>query len=273
MAMTIAVTAPARALEREAAKAVEALSQELFGARAPEMRFHPQCFERAGHFAGSDEARVAAFVEVANDPAVDAVWFARGGYGSCRLDAAFEALGPAARDKVYLGYSDTGFLLGRLQNLGVGRPAHGPMPADILRDRGTEAVARSLKWLVDGDAAGLAVLPQPDAPTLAYNVTVLAHAMSGAWRPSLAGRVLIVEEIDEYLYRIDRALGAVFAHPEAGELAGVMLGRCSGIPENDIEFGQTPEEILRYWAGRVGVPYLGRADIGHDVDNKIVPFG
>ncbi|MEV9375796.1 LD-carboxypeptidase, partial [Klebsiella pneumoniae] len=77
--------------------------------------FHPQCFLSEGHFAGSDAVRAAAFLEVANDPAFDAIWFARGGYGSNRiLHSVMPQLGEAARRKTYLGFSDMGFLLGAL---------------------------------------------------------------------------------------------------------------------------------------------------------------
>jgi muramoyltetrapeptide carboxypeptidase len=52
-----------------------------------------------------------------------------------------------------------------------------------------------------------------------------------------------------------------------------MLGRCSSITPNEPDFGMNEEEIARYWCERSGIPWLGRADIGHDTDNKIVPFG
>jgi muramoyltetrapeptide carboxypeptidase LdcA involved in peptidoglycan recycling len=52
-----------------------------------------------------------------------------------------------------------------------------------------------------------------------------------------------------------------------------MLGRCSAITPNEPDFGMNEEEIARYWCQRSGIPWLGRADIGHDTSNKIVPFG
>jgi len=55
--------------------------------------------------------------------------------------------------------------------------------------------------------------------------------------------------------------------------AGIRLGRISKVPENDRPFGADDVEIARYWCERAGVPYLGRADIGHDADNKIIAFG
>jgi muramoyltetrapeptide carboxypeptidase len=56
-------------------------------------------------------------------------------------------------------------------------------------------------------------------------------------------------------------------------IAGLRLGRLSAVPENDRPFGTEPEAIARDWCERAGIPYLGRADIGHDAGNKIVPFG
>jgi muramoyltetrapeptide carboxypeptidase len=56
-------------------------------------------------------------------------------------------------------------------------------------------------------------------------------------------------------------------------LAGLRLGRVSQVPDNDRPFGQTAEEIAQHWCSVNAIPWLGRADIGHDADNKIVPFG
>jgi muramoyltetrapeptide carboxypeptidase len=57
------------------------------------------------------------------------------------------------------------------------------------------------------------------------------------------------------------------------EVTGIRLGRCSAIPANVPDFQQTEEEVARHWCGVSGIPYLGRADIGHDAQNKVVPFG
>ena len=63
-----------------------------------ELTFHPQCFRSAGHFAGTDAERAASFVEMANDPAFDVLWFGRGGYGSCRIaETVLPLLNEAAR--------------------------------------------------------------------------------------------------------------------------------------------------------------------------------
>src|SRR4051794_40458762 len=107
--MRIAVVAPSCTLKREAAEAVQAIVRERGDC---ELIIHPQCFLAEGHFAGPDEERLAALREVMADPSLDAVWFARGGYGSNRIaDAALADLPDAAGSKLYMGYSDAGFLL------------------------------------------------------------------------------------------------------------------------------------------------------------------
>ena len=117
--MKIAIVAPSCALDTS----IPARLTPLAAAHGHDLHFHPQCFLQDGHFAGPDEARVSALVEVANDPTFDAVWFARGGYGACRVaEAAFDLMGEAARKKFYLGYSDAGFLLAGLYARGIGRP-------------------------------------------------------------------------------------------------------------------------------------------------------
>lgn len=263
--MRIGIVAPSCRIDEEVANRVSALAE----GRA-ELVWHPQCFLSDGHFAGPDAARAAAFLEFANDPAIDAVWFARGGYGACRIvDAVIDGLGPAARGKTYLGYSDGGTLLGALYAAGIGQVAHGPMPADIRRDGGAAAVARALDWLVDRDPSAL----EPslgEAPAAAFNIVILAHLIGSRHLPDLTGHVLMIEEVDEYLYRTDRDLAQIMSAVRG--LAGIRLGRISRVPENDPDFGAEPEAVVRGWCARAGVPFLGLADIGHDADNKIVPF-
>ena len=97
------MVAPASRMSAEVAERVLALAGSLYPDRPPEIVFHPQCFASHGHFAGDDESRAQAFLDIANDESFDAVWFARGGYGSCRMaDAVMCRLTQPARRKVYL---------------------------------------------------------------------------------------------------------------------------------------------------------------------------
>lgn len=266
----IGIVGPGRAVDRSLAERVSALAGE-----AAELVWHPQCFQRHGHFAGPDAARAAAFEEYANDSSLDAIWFARGGYGACRiLDLAFGNLGDAARRKTYLGYSDAGNLLARLARDGIGRVAHGPMPADILREGGEAAVRRALGFLTGtDDGAGIDPVSRAPGKYAAFNISVFASLIGTGWLPDLTDHVLMLEDVGEYHYRLDRMMFTITSNPEVQKVAGIRLGRCGAIPVNDIDFGMSEEEIVSHWCARNGIAYLGRADIGHDVGNKIVVFG
>lgn len=266
--MRIAVVAPSNSLKPEAADQVGAIVR----ARGDcEIAFHSQCFLSNGHFAGSDDQRLAALLEVMADPGVDAIWFARGGYGSNRIaEAAAAAIPDAARNKHFLGYSDTGFLLAAFHKAGL-EVAHGPMPQDILREGGQGAVNRALDWLVKRDPA--AMEPQLRRPAMALNLTVLSTLLGTVLEPDFTGVELLVEEVSEHHYRIDRLMFHVTSSPNVRRAARIRLGRASDIPENDPEFGQDEAAIAAYWCARAGIETGPRAGIGHDSFNMVVPFG
>lgn len=271
-ALSVAIVAPANRLAPEAAAKVRAIAEADYGGRL-KLFFHPQCFLQSGHFAGSDIERSGALLEVANDPAFDAVWFARGGYGSCRIfDVVFGKFNRAAHLKIYLGYSDVGLLLARLTREGVGTSVHGPMPTDINRDGGEAAIRRVLSWLADRDGSALEPHVRPGQPAFAFNLTVLSSLLGTAAEPDFSGAVLMLEDVDEPHYRIDRAMFQITSNANVRRSAGIRLGRMSKIPPNDPPFEKTEQEIVAYWCDRAGIPFLGAADIGHDADNKIVPF-
>lgn len=258
----------------DVATSVSALGERLYPDRTPEIVFHPQCFASHGHFAGDDEARAQAFLDVANDGSYNAVWFARGGYGSCRVvESIMSRLVQASRRKAYVGYSDAGMLLAALYRAGFTAVAHGPVAQDILRDGGDAAVARTLAWMIDRAPEALEPTVDGAKKTAAFNMTVLSHLLGTPLEPDLDGHVLMLEEVGEAMYRIDRSLFHITSNANVRRVSGIMLGRCSNITPNEPDFGMNEEEITQYWCRRAGIPWLGRADIGHDANNKIVPFG
>lgn len=267
----VGIVAPAARFDPVVAERVRLLAGDI--ENGPHLLVHPQCFLSDGHFAGDDEARARAFLDVANDPHFDALWVARGGYGSCRIaEQVLDKLNDAARKKIYLGYSDAGFLLAGLYRKGC-RVAHGPMPMDMNRPGGEAAVMRALHWLNSADPASLEPSLAQVQPAAAFNMVVLSHLLGTPLEPDLTDHILMLEEVSEQLYRIDRTIFHLTAHPGIQRVAGIKLGRVSDILPNDPIFTENEEQIVRRWCRQTGIPYLGRADIGHDADNKIVPFG
>lgn len=265
--MRIAVVAPSCTLSAAAAQGVEAIVRERGDA---ELVIHRQCFQQNGHFAGSDAERLAALREVMAEPQVDAVWFARGGYGSNRIaEAATVDLPAAARAKTYLGYSDAGFLLAGFHRAGL-CVAHGPMVQDVLRQGGEAAVGRALDWLVGRDAASLE--PALASPAMAFNLTVLSSLLGTALEPDLGAVELLIEDVAEHLYRIDRTMFHLVGSAAVRRVRAIRVGRFSDIPANDPVWNGDAEGIIRDWCARAGIPCNGSADIGHDAANRVVPF-
>ncbi len=265
----IAVCAPATPITREH----EAAALELVSNEFPEhsIAFHDQCFLQAGHFAGTDQQRLGALLDCANDTDVDVVWFAKGGYGSNRIaEAAIAQMNRSARSKTFVGFSDTGYLLAALYRNGIGQPVHGSMPVSARSETGREAVRRVLRWL-GGDNSVLEPSLDGQTPAVAFNLITLAMLTNTPMMPDLKGHVVMVEEVSEHLYSVDR----LFFHlaNTLPRIAGLRLGAVTDVPENYVEFGQEAEDIAKFWCARAGFPYLGRAEIGHTSANRIVPFG
>jgi muramoyltetrapeptide carboxypeptidase len=203
------------------------------------------------------------------------VWFARGGYGSNRIaEAALLDLPAAASGKIYMGYSDAGFLLAGFYKAGLD-VAWGPMPQDALRgdhglDNGEAAVRRALDWLVTRDPA--AIEPNLGGPAMAFNLTVLSNLLGTELEPDFSGVDLLIEEVSEQLYRIDRTMFHVSASSNIRNAKRIRLGRVSDVLANDPEFRGDGEAIIADWCTRSGIAFGGSADIGHDAANKVVPF-
>ena len=263
--MRIAVVAPSCPLKREAAEAVQA---SLLSAAIASSRSIRNAFLSDGHFAGPDEARLAALREVMADPAVDAVWFARGGYGSNRIaEAALANLPDAARSKVYMGYSDAGFLLAGLHKAGLD-VAWGPMPQDVAA-RGRRNCRITARWTGSCSATRRRSRPQLQPPSMAFNLTVLSNLLGTPLEPDFTGVDLLIEDVDEHLYRIDRTMFHVTASRECQEGCVVCGSDGSAIflPTTRIS-GATKCRSSSDWCARSGIAFGGRADIGHDAQNR-----
>ncbi|URW74683.1 LD-carboxypeptidase [Sphingomonas donggukensis] len=271
--MKIAVVAPARSISVEGAARVAAFTALYYP--EVELVIDPQVYMEAGHFAGPDAIRAETFLRYANDPSVDAIWFGRGGYGSNRILAeVMPKLGPAARTKSYMGFSDMGFLLGALYARRIGHPVHGPMASNVSESSKGVGVGRALGWLVNKDRNAL----EPTLngrPAAAFNLVILCALIGTPWMPDLTDHVLYIEEVGEAYYRIDRLLFQMANATQLKGIAGVRLGAVTDVPDgdNEKEFGESLETMMTRWCGDMGVPYLGRARIGHDTDNLVVPFG
>jgi muramoyltetrapeptide carboxypeptidase len=250
----------------------------------------PNATRRYGYLAGTDGDRLSDLNGALRDNDIDAVWCLRGGYGTTRIlgDVDFEAL--SRRPKAVIGYSDitalhagitkvsgvvafhapvarhpmTAFTRAHFERvLGCAEPA-GPLeglpaPSGVLAPRENRIVT-----LHGGVAEG----------TLAGgNLTLLQCLIGTPWFPDLDGAILILEEVNEDLYRIDRMLAHLRAIGALARVAGVAIGRFTEMERHTVDGALGFDEVLAHYISPLGVPAVVGLPIGHIDEQWTLPLG
>lgn len=237
-----------------------------------EVRDDARWYDRQGFLAGDDRARLAALLDALRDPEVRAVWCARGGHGATRLleragDELLDAL--RATPKPIVGYSDV-TALHALWSRAVVRSLHGPMVTALGRDD----AARDAMWAaLDGEVPapweGLRAVHDGRAVegvALGGNLALVAALAGTAWQFDLRGAVLMLEDIREAPYRVDRMLTTLRASGALRGVVAVVLGdftHCDVGPD-----GVTVEDVCRERLADLGAPVLWGAPFGHGAENR-----
>lgn len=229
--------------------------------------------------AGSDDERLDGFHELAADPDVAAIFFARGGHGLLRLLPRLDWDLLASRPRAYVGYSDlTPLLLELTRRLGL-VTFHGPMvAADLARglepdERSSflDALAGRLPREVPlaGAAAGAA-----EGPLLGGCLSMLTATLGTPWAPELDGSLLFLEDVGEPLYRLDRMLTHLALSHRLTGIRGLILGHAAAADRVD-EAAAPPVWVERGLAvaGRSGLPVGWGAPAGHQAPNHTLPLG
>jgi len=231
---------------------------------------------RTGYLAGDDERRAKELMELVVDDAVDAILCARGGYGCHRVVLQLDAEAFRAARKPLAGFSDVTTLL--LWQLGCAGLAgiHAPMLAQSCSrelDRG------ALVQLVCGDPAANASLPgtaggggRGEGRLVGGNLTVLAASLGCPWEVDTEGAILLVEDVGERPYRLDRALAQLRAAGKLEGLAGVGVGSFEAC-DDDVYPRPTACEVLEEALRPLGVPLALGLPFGHGERNLPWPFG
>ncbi len=231
---------------------------------------------RQGYLAGSDDERLTAFHALAADPSLRAIVFARGGYGVLRLLARLDWSLLARHPRAYVGFSDlTPFLLEVVRRLGL-VSFHGAMAAaDLARGQGPEEEATFLDAL-----AGRGPLVYPLAASEAGTgvegallggcLSLLAATVGTPFAPALDGALLLVEDVNERLYRLDRMLTQLLLAGSLGGVRGVLVGHL------DLARGEEEAALTALLAdrlGELGVPVRCGLPCGHRAPNHTFPLG
>ncbi|MGH8328722.1 MAG: S66 peptidase family protein [Steroidobacteraceae bacterium] len=264
----VSVIAPAGPFDRASFEAGLAIV-----ARRYEVDYDSGLLTRHRYLAGSDARRLGELWSALADTGSRAIFCARGGYGVMRLLAGLEGLAPVA--KPVIGFSDITVLHQVLQRQRL-VSIHGPVLTQLAR-LDTQTHERLFELLESEEpAADLTgtetyVNGTAEGPLLGGNLSVLTRLLGTPFLAPLEGAVLLLEDVGERPYRLDR----MWTHLElAGvfrQVRGIVLGAFTACEDKDADYSSA--DVLRELAAATGLPCAAGFPIGHDLHNQPVPLG
>jgi muramoyltetrapeptide carboxypeptidase len=231
--------------------------------------------------AGDDDARLEGYLSLLRDPEVDAILFARGGYGVTRLLGRLPEELIRSTGKLHCGYSDltamSSFLRERCGLVSI----HGPMVAADLARPLDPLTAAWFPSLLEGRAPRALVVPAADVlvpgraegPLVGGCLSLLAALAGTPWEFDYDGALLFLEEVGEEAYRVDRMLGTLFSAGRFDRLAGIITGSMSRVTFGGSEDPGKLRALLLDRLGPLGVPVAVGLPFGHAGPNVPLPVG
>lgn len=231
-------------------------------------------------FAGTDAERAAVLQRLLDNPEIKAVICARGGYGSIRIVDLLDWQQFANHPKWIVGYSDITVLHGHInQTLGIAS-LHATMAFNITAEEERQAAIASLKDALLGKPIVHSLPAHPlnregnaSGVVVGGNLSVLYSMMGSVSFPDTDGKILFLEDLDEYLYHIDRMMMGLKRAGKLTNLAALVVGGMTDMRDNAIPFGKTAEQIIYDSVKEYNYPLYFGLQAGHITNNLALPMG
>ena len=236
-------------------------------------------FARHFQFAGTDEQRADDVQEALDDPGCDIIICSRGGYGTVRIIERLDFTRFLEKPKWLVGFSDITILHSCLHNLEV-PTIHGVMPRYFFDEEGEpkEDLTTMMK-LVKGegisynvDATGFDRLGTASGQLVGGNLSIISSLYGTKYDIDTDGKILFLEDIDEFLYHTDRMVHQLKLSGKLDNLAGLILGDFTDMKDNESPFGQTVHEIFAEAVKDFDYPVCYGFPAGHDKKNLALAF-
>lgn len=266
---TIGITAPGRKVSPEIIQ--ESLA--TFQSWGVHVRLATNLFSNNhSYLAGTDRERLSDFQELINDISVNAILCARGGYGSSRFIDQLDFSPLKANPKWIVGFSDVTALHLKLYSLGI-ESIHATMPVLFSKPDAVDSVA-SLKKILFGKGQSIeATAHEKNRPgntsgeLIGGNLSLILDSLGTSSEPDMAGKILVIEEVDEYRYKIDRMMNQLKRSGKLASLAGLVVGHLTDITDTELSFGETAEAIILNAVRDYQFPVAFNFPTGHENPN------
>lgn len=232
---------------------------------------------RVGYLAGSDRDRLNDFNLALRDPKVDAIWCLRGGYGMMRILSAIDYDSLSRMPKPIIGYSDITALHAAIQRKCRLVTYHGPHSRETMTDFSRDSFLRAV--VKQTDSCGVAPNAREinagaaEGRLVGGNLAVLSALCGTPFAPDLSDGILVLEDINEPVYRIDRMLQQLVLSGALNGCRAIVFGQCVKCAD-DAGGGARPfDEVLGEVAHSLGVPCLAGIPVGHIDEQWTIPLG
>lgn len=274
---TIAIAAPARFITPEELNP----AVKIFESWGLKVLLHPLLFEQHHQFAGTDEIRAKVFNDYIYNSAVKAIVCARGGYGCVRIVDLIDFDFLQNNPKWIVGYSDITVLHSHINRNTNLCSLHATMPINMQPHNVDEtSVALLKKVLFDTNTFDLSMsehaLNRPgklSGELVGGNLSVLYSLLGSKSDLDTDGKILFLEDLDEYVYHIDRMMQALDRAGKLKNLAGLLVGGMTEMKDNQKPFGKTAEEIIAEVTVKYAYPVFFGISAGHIQHNFPLVFG
>ncbi len=274
---TLSIVAPAGAIKN---KAVILKAVKLAESWGLHVVLGAHLFGHDFSFSGTDAERTEDLQKALDNPAVKAVWCARGGYGTVRIVDHLNFTEFKKHPKWLIGYSDITVLHSHLHNLGY-ETLHAMMPLNMkVKEEERLKTVKTFKKALFGKHLKYTITASPrnrlgeaQGQLVGGNLSILQSLLGSDSSIHTAGKILFFEDVEEYLYSIDRMVYALKRSGYFNRIKGIIVGEMTDLKKNSNPFGRRVEDIILEATKNARFPVLFNFPAGHEADNRALILG
>ena len=227
--------------------------------------------------AGADWQRATDFQDMLNDPSISAIWCAKGGYGTVRIIDRIDFTKFKKKPKWFIGFSDATVMHSHINNMDIAT-LHAIMGISVAH--ATPDAIESFRKSLFGEKLSYSIAPhtfnKPGKATgelVGGNLSVLFSIVGSPSEIDYKGKILFIEDLDEYLYHIDRMMMNLKRNGYFKNVKGIIIGGMTKMRDNDIPWGHDALEIIQDITKEYNIPICFNFPAGHIQDNRALVFG